>query len=450
MRKLVRLSRVLLTGFLFGLPGAAINGLVSSEVQAGGFGVREQSAYFLGTAFAGSAAGGQISSLFWNSAATAALPGCNSSSNYTGIFSSGDETAHAGAFVTGVPPIAAGLTPTSTDIGRDGFVPSSYVTCQLSDRFYAGLGLNAPFGLLTKPDNTTWAGSPIAITSRIFSVDINPTLAYKLTPELTVGVGVQIEYFQLRLTHGPFNSLVGPLSGSRSFDADDWGVGATAGLIWQPNPGTSVGLGYRSAVGIDPSGSFDRSAAAQAPAVATSATASVTLPEELTLSARQIVGPQLAILGTVEWQNWSRLQNVAAVGSGCGVGGVCEVLNLNYRDGWFFSVGAEYAYSPTVLLRAGVGYERSPIQDSTRDILIPDSNRIFLSAGASYKYSEQISIDLGYSHLFFQDAPFCIADPTRNNGTSHCNAGTAPAAVLLRGSSDNSADLVAVGLRYKF
>jgi long-chain fatty acid transport protein len=449
VRKLVHWSRVLLTGFIFGLPGAGIDALATSEAQAGSFGVREQSAYFLGTAFAGSAAGGQISSVFWNSAATAALPGCNSSSNYTAVFSSGDETARAGAFVTGVPPIAAGLTPTSTDIGRDGFVPSSYVTCQLSDRFYAGLGLNAPFGLLTKPDNTTWAGSPIAITSRIFSVDINPTLAYKLTPELTVGVGVQIEYFQLRLTHGPFNSLIGPLSGSRSFDADDWGVGATAGVLWQPNPGTSVGLGYRSAVGIDASGSFDRSAG-QVPAVSTHATASVTLPDELTLSARQIVGPRLAIMGTVEWQNWSRLQNVAAVGSGCGVGGVCEVLNLNYRDGWFYSLGAEYAYSPTVLLRAGVGYETSPIQDSTRDILIPDSNRIFLSAGASYKYSEQISVDFGYSHLFFQDAPFCIADPTRNNGTSHCNAGTAPTAVLLRGSSDNSADLVAVGLRYKF
>jgi long-chain fatty acid transport protein len=97
-----------------------------------------------------------------------------------------------------------------------------------------------------------------------------------------------------------------------------------------------------------------------------------------------------------------------------------------------------------------VGYETSPIQDSTRDIQIPDSNRIFLSAGASYKYSEQISVDFGYSHLFFQDAPFCIADPSRNGGTSHCTAGTPAGAVLLRGSSDNSADLVAVGLRYRF
>jgi long-chain fatty acid transport protein len=419
---------------LFGA-GAAV--LAATAAHAGGFGVREQSAYYMGTAFAGAAAGGQISSVFWNSAATAALPGCNSSSNYTGVFPRGDETARSGAFV------AAGLTPTSADIGNDGFVPASFVTCQLSDRVYAGLGLNAPFGLLTKPDNTAWAGSPIAITSRVFSVDINPTIAYKLTPAWTVGVGVQIEYFKLRLTHGALN----PISGSRSFEADDWGVGATAGILWQPSSATSVGLGYRSAVGIDAEGSFVRTAPG---AVSTNATGSLTLPDEVTLSARQVVAPRWAVLGTVEWQNWSRLGNVAAVSSGCGAGGVCEVLNLNYRDGWFFSLGAEYAYSPAILLRAGVGYEISPIQDSTRDILIPDSNRVFLSVGGSYKYSEQISVDLAYSHLFFEDAPFCIAAQRANGGSSHCNAATPPPAVLLRGSSDNSADLVAVGLRYKF
>ena len=89
------------------LPGIA-------PAQAGGFGVREQSAYFLGTAFAGSAAGGDISSMYWNSAATAASPGCNLSANLTGIFAQGDLTAPAGVFVTGIPPAAPGLTPHPT------------------------------------------------------------------------------------------------------------------------------------------------------------------------------------------------------------------------------------------------------------------------------------------------------------------------------------------------
>ena len=447
MRKLVHRSILL---------GAATIALCevagSTQARAGGFGVREQSVYYLGSAFAGSAAGGDLSSMYWNSAATAVSSGCSFSSSLTGIFPRGDETAVSGSFVTGLPPAAAGLSPTSTDVATDALVPSSYAACQVSDRLYLGLGLNSPFGFRTKPDNTSWAGSPIATSSKVFSVDINPTVAYKLTPDLTIGAGVQVEYFKLRLNHGGFNSLLGsPLTGSRVYEADDWGVGATAGLLWRPFPTTSVGLGYRSAVEVDPSGNFTRSfGATSGPAVSTSATASVTLPEEVTLSVRQGITSRFTMMGTVEWVNWSQIGNVAAVGSGCGPTGNCEVLNLNYRDGWYFSVGGEYAYSPLLMLRAGVGYEISPIKDSTRDILLPDSNRVFLSVGATYKHSAQLSLDIGYSHLFLDDAPFCIANAALNGGTSHCTASTPAAALLLRGSADSSVDIVGLGLKYKF
>jgi len=113
-----------------------------------------------------------------------------------------------------------------------------------------------------------------------------------------------------------------------------------------------------------------------------------------------------------------------------------------------FSGGLEYAYSPSLTLRTGLGYETSPIQDSVRDILLPDANRIHLSFGATYRYSEKITVNLGYSHLFIEDAPFCIANAAANGGTSHCNASTNPAAILLKGSSDNSIDIVSLGINY--
>ena len=76
------------------VPGAA----AVSEANAGAFGIREESTYFTGSAYAGSAAGGDISSMFWNSAATAALPGMNSSSSYYGILGSASEHATGGLF----------------------------------------------------------------------------------------------------------------------------------------------------------------------------------------------------------------------------------------------------------------------------------------------------------------------------------------------------------------
>ena len=411
--------------------------------HAGGFAVHEQSTTFLGTAFAGAAAGGDITSMYWNPAAAAAVPGCSMASSYSLILGSSDETAEGGLFAS-VPGVRR-----STDIGSDSLVPASYFACQLSDKLFAGVALNSPFGLLTKPDDRDWAGSPIAVTSKVFSVNLNPTLAYKLAPGLTVGVGLQVEYLKIQLNHASFSSplpLPAPLVGSRLYEADDWGVGATAGLLWQPLPGTSIGIGYRSAVGLNVEGQFRRGASlSSGPAVSTEAEAGITLPEEVTFSFRQAVAPSWAVLGTVQWKNWSRLGDVAAVGSGCGPTGVCEVLNLNFRDGWLFSLGAEYAYSPALLLRGGVAYEIAPREDSTRDILLPDSDRVFLSAGASYKYSEQIIVDFAYAHIFFDDAPFCIGS---GGGSTHCNSGTTT--VLLQGDSDTSVDIVALGLRYKF
>src|SRR5262249_10451159 len=162
-------KRTSLMHLFVGLGAAAGLSLTGGLAQAGGFSVREQSAYFLGSAFAGSAAGTDISSMYWNSAATAAKTGCNASVNMSAIFGSSEEPGQAGLFVTGTaaPVPAPGLSPTSTDVARSSMVPASYATCQLTDRLYAGLGINAPFGLTTKPDSVGWAGSPIGITSKI-------------------------------------------------------------------------------------------------------------------------------------------------------------------------------------------------------------------------------------------------------------------------------------------
>jgi len=419
--------------------GAAL----TNDASAGSFGVREQSAYFQGMSFAGTAAGGDISSMFWNSAATATLPGFNTYSSATIAFGDADLTATDGA-LNGL-----GLSR-SANVGTDALIPSSYASYQLSDRLYAGFALNAPFGFVTKPDRT-WSGSAVADTSKIFSLNLNPTLAYKVTPTLTVGVGAQIEYFKIRLNRDGFGLPTG--TAWRSYEADDVGVGATAGVLWQPTETTTLGVGYRSRVEFDLEGSYKRDTVAVPgvgvlPPLRATATGQLTLPDEVSVSIRQKLNERLTVLGTVEWQNWSVIGDVKAVGSGCVTGTVCETLNLNYRDGWKYALGFEYLYSPALTLRTGASYEVSPITDKTRNILIPDSDRIGVSAGATYKYSDKISVDLAYSHLFFDEGKFCIANPLTNGGTSHCKATTTSPSLV--GTTDVAVDLVSVGLHYKW
>jgi long-chain fatty acid transport protein len=83
-------------------------------------------------------------------------------------------------------------------------------------------------------------------------------------------------------------------------------------------------------------------------------------------------------------------------------------LHFKWNDGWLFALGGEYDWSPNLTLRAGVGYEISPIQSATsRLVQVPDNNHTWVSVGASYKTSANSSIDFAYSHIFYEDdAPF--------------------------------------------
>ncbi len=282
---------------------------------------------------------------------------------------------------------------------------------------FLGLAINGRYGFTTKPDNLNFAGTPIATTSEIFSINFNPNVAYKVTPELTVGVGAQVLYADLRLRSS--NTVPVDLNGDvipdvfpsgRTTEADDWGFGATAGVIWNPAPGTSIGVGYRSAINLEGKGTctgfgLSNIAAGNISGCGSGVdvNADLTLPDMVTASFRQQMNERWALLGTVEWTNWSRVGARAEFKDGDG--NIIDVFPLDYDDGWLFSGGVEYAWSPDTTLRGGLGYELSPISDEVRNVSLPDNDRLWLSVGATTRLTEKITVDLGYTHLFVKDAP---------------------------------------------
>ena len=124
-----------------------------------------------------------------------------------------------------------------------------------------------------------------------------------------------------------------------------------------------------------------------------------------------------------------------------GLGGGAVTIPFQYKDGWFFSLGAEYQWDPKIALRAGIAYEKSPISDDVRIPVLPDNDRFWLSGGFTYKYSEKISFDFAYSHIFVKSTPISIvsaATPSFNG------------AVAYTGSVDSHIDIVSVALKYRW
>jgi long-chain fatty acid transport protein len=401
--------------------GAGLVALIAatSYASAGGIDIHEQSTVFLGSASAGSAAGGSLGSMFWNSAATAQYPGLNSESSYTLVLPYGNID------LKGPGGLGSG---SSGNIGIDATTSSSFGAYQVSKDLWLGMAINSPFGLATKPDNTTYVGSYLGVTSKFLTVNANPTIAYRVAPGITVGAGVQMEWAQGKLQFRDSSN------GISEFGGNDWAFGGTAGITLEPAAGTTIGLGYRSQLTHDLDGSFHSAAGGvTVPAVGT-----IDLPDIVTLSLRQVMTPTTRLLGTVQWTNWSRFKDVSvSLPGGAGLS-----VPANWDDGWFFSVGGEYDYSRDLTLRSGVAYEISPIDDpSKRLVQIPDNNRVWLSIGASYKWSEATTFDAGYSHIFIQDGGINLYTPS--------GPGVAPVGPFI-GNAEASVDLISVGMRTKW
>jgi long-chain fatty acid transport protein len=415
---------------------ASVAVFVSSAAQAGGFHIRGYSTTGLGAAFAGLAAGNYLSSVFANSAGISIVEGLEAEADGTLIVT--DSNISGTATFEPAPPLdllygssvpLSFLSSNGGDFVSPAFVPAMYAGTPLNDRLKVGFGFTGHFGLVTKPDNDNWAGQFEARTSELRTYNFNPVASYQLTPTLIVGAGAQVQYADATLKSafpnlGAFQALAvfpplalpdqvlidafGRSNPNLVIDGDGFGFGYTLGLLWNPLSGTDLGIGFRSSIeqtlegnigvaGVSSLGQARTSTDLETPAIATA-------------SARQRVSDRLTLLGTVQWTNWSDLDEVVvkARSSNANLGAVAgrpvAVIPLDWHDGWFFSGGLEYEISERTIIRSGVAYEESPIQNAVeRSARLPDTNRVWLSIGATRNISTSTTLNLAYSHVFFED-----------------------------------------------
>lgn len=370
-------------GWAVGCAAAASLSLIS-DAHAGGFGIRQQSAYGQGASFAGIAAGGSLSAMFWNPATLSAVQGLEVEVAGTGVFGDADVKLDPEPLL-GFPGSDEG------NIAENALVPAGYAAYRLHDRVVLGIGINSPFGLVTKyPGDSILDQTGVAGKSEVSSLDVNPAVAVEVTDWLTLALGAQVQYFDARLTR----QALGPL-GVSTLEGNDVGFGLTAGIKVTPVPGTEVGVGYRSFIDHELDGTL-KTANAGAFDVDYDG---VDLPDIVTLGIRQRITDRFRVMGGAEWSNWSRFDTVKVKGGPAPI-----ELPYQYDDSWFFSIGGELDVTERAAVRAGVGYQLSPIDDNVRTYRLPNNDGLSLSAGAGFRLNDHVSFDLGYSFVAVEDA----------------------------------------------
>jgi long-chain fatty acid transport protein len=361
-----------------------------SDAHAGAFAVRTQSAYAQGLSFAGIAAGGSLSSMFWNPANLSDVRRLEAELVGSGVFPSVEVKLDPQPLL-GFPGSNEG------NIAHAAFIPAGYAARRVNDRVVFGLGINVPYGLATEyDDDSILHQTGIAGKSEVFSLNVNPAVSVQATDWLAFALGVQIQYFEARLTRQALGAL-----GNSTLDGDDVGFGLTAGIRVAPVPGTEIGVGYRSFIRHELDGTLETGNAGKFDVHYDD----VNLPDVVTIGIRQRITERFRVMAGAEWTNWSQFDTVQVENGPAPI-----ELPFEYDDGWLFSLGAEFDATPRASVRAGVGYELSPIDDNVRNYRLPYNDGILLSAGTSYRLGERLSFDLGYTFFSVEDMDILATD----------------------------------------
>lgn len=365
---------------------AALLASCACTAHGAGFALIEQSASGLGNAYAGAAAVAEdASTIFFNPAGMALLPD--------------SQLAVAGHLIKPTIEFSGSVTPDvggsqGGDAGRWALVPSTYFAHRLSPTLHAGLGINAPFGLKTQYDDD-WIGRFQAIKSEAKALNINPSIAWKLSDDLAIGAGLNLQRMEATLTN-----RLSPLAQTSfaQIEASDYGWGYNFGLLLNAGGNTRLGLAYRSGVDYTLEGSIkvkDFALLSNGPIKAV-----MNLPATASLSLFHRLSPKFLVLADATWTEWSAFDRLTITYAN---GTLISSTPENWKNIMRYSLGATWRLNDRLSLRGGLAYEHAPISDTFRTPRIPDGNRTWLAVGGQYRLTRQGSVDLGYAHLFFDD-----------------------------------------------
>ncbi|VAX06788.1 Long-chain fatty acid transport protein, partial [hydrothermal vent metagenome] len=334
--------------------------LSSFAAHGAGFALIENSASGMGNAYAGAAAIAEDgSTIYFNPAGMTELEGTQLTGALHWVRPRGEFT-NDGSTVASGGSLSGG---NGGNNGVDAIIPNLYYSTEINDGMVFGLGINVPFGMESSYEDD-WVGRYHAVDSSVMSVNINPSLAWKINEQLSFGAGISGQYIRVKLTSAiDFGAICQALAvascndpqerdGFVKLDADDFSWGYNFGLLYKPQPSTHIGFSYRSKITHSVSGDADFSDV-PAPLAAsfpdTTLSSSVSLPESSSFSISHQVD-QFTLLFDWTYTRWSRFKELRIDYDSSQPD---SVTTENWGDSSRYAIGLNYQLNPSLLLRSG-------------------------------------------------------------------------------------------------
>lgn len=454
---------------------AGVAALAASQAFSAGFFLQENNASGLGNAYAGGAAAAEDASTVWWNPAGMTRVKQREVVQAIHIITPSNKFRDDGSVAALNQPLGGN----GGNAGGTAFVPNLYAVIPYSQQLSFGLGVNAPFGLTTEYDDG-WMGRYHAIKSQVKTINVQPSVAWRVNDQLSLGLGINFQWFDARLTQD-FNYSAGIAQGAQQAAAggqipaaavpailaatagldsrvtvkgDDTAWGVNVGALWEMNPNTRFGIHYRSEMKYKIEGDVDFNHPALpalpptlAPVVGAIANAvnaqafngdvraEAKLPAILNLSFFHRLNDRWDVMADAQWTGWSSIQEIAFVRV---EGTTLDTLELKFDDVWRVSAGANYRVNDRWMLRGGLAYDQSAANDHDRSPRLPDTDRTWFAFGAQYKHAPNLVVDAGFTYIVVDDA------------TLNTNRGNTPRFGLLRGSYDSHVTIFSVQAALRF
>jgi len=377
-------------------------------------------------------------------------------------------------------------------------VPQAYVTYGVTPKLGVGVGLFAPYGLETNWP-LTFDGRFAGYKNIIKTIYVQPTIAYQVTPWLSLGGGVDIVTGSVELhqrldlsqtplppgiagippgtTFGQFGIPLGTDFADADLSASKTTAGAHFGALAKVNDRLSIGAHYLMKVTLDYSGTgtfsqvntgiiipatiaigplvipagtpLDGFLAAAPPnglgvflpgglLAAQTATASIPNPDMFVAGVAYKATHDLTLLADYQWTHWSAFSTLQLKFSPDTL--LNQTLYETYNNTNGFRVGAEWVQSPHVILRGGYLYHTGAAPPQTVTPLLPEGDRNEFTAGASFKLTPQLTGDVAYQYIRQND----------RRGRTRETPNTPPTTALNNGLYTFNAHLFGVSLAFTF
>jgi long-chain fatty acid transport protein len=288
-----------------------------------------------------------------------------------------------------------------------------------------GLGVYAPYGgSMSWPQDTGFRA--VALNGSLTYFTINPVVAVKVLPSLSLGAGLMVNYANMELEQGLTRFYLPPNTNFFRFTGNGWSVGYNLGLRWQPIDQISVGATFRSSatVTLDGQARYEQWPQISAPAHQ-SAQADFEFPLSATVGISYRPTPKWNIEFDADYTDWSSFGSNTIHQAATTYPVNQDIpLRLNWQPSWMYEFGVTRYFDSGWHASAGFVYDENSVPNAYYSPLAADMDRYFFSAGTGYK-GKHFNFDIAYQFGY---------------GPTHTVTGSTPSSTVTQNTTSQNAN----------